>query len=431
MRHMAETRLLPPRSAFPWYLTGSSLWLAGMSLQGFLFSWLLVGVLELPAGEAGFARSLAEFPPLAVLFLGGLLGDRCNGRAYLALMHVLVALPPLSIAVLYDLGFMGYGWVVVYGVLMASLQALSDPARQAMINRVARLDIQRAVTLMIVVSSLVGLSGFYLGGRLDVLGLDVVLMLQAALFFCGTFAILRMPSLPRITGGARRPRLRDGLQAVRRAPLVRSVISLNFLSSLFNAGAYVVAMPYIVKEVYGGNAAVFATVMMTFSAGSIGSTVALLAFMPLVRPGRLFLLMQLTRMAVLLALFSHPTGWVFYTVMFAWGLNMGVTTTVVRTTVQELAAPAERSQILSVLLLSFMVTAPASSLLLGILIEHTTPLVALLPGVGISLVIFVVGVTRSGLWRFESTAHHAAAAPDDGGREPAPTTARRYDGAPI
>ena len=63
---------LPPRSAYPWFLTSSSLWLAGMSLQGFLFTWLLVGVLERPADEAGFARSLAELPPLAVLFLGGL-----------------------------------------------------------------------------------------------------------------------------------------------------------------------------------------------------------------------------------------------------------------------------------------------------------------------------------------------------------------------
>ena len=50
--------------------------MAGMSLQGFLFTWLLVGILERPADEAGFARSLAEFPPLVMLLLGGLLGDR-------------------------------------------------------------------------------------------------------------------------------------------------------------------------------------------------------------------------------------------------------------------------------------------------------------------------------------------------------------------
>ncbi len=420
--HHSPPPTLPPRSAYPWYLTSSSLWLAGMSLQGFLFTWLLVGVLERPADEAGLARSLAEFPPLAVLFLGGVLGDRCNGRGYLALMHTLVALPPLLIAAVYHAGLLGYWWVVLFGVLMASLQALSDPARQALINRVSRLDVQRAVTVMIVVSSLVGLSGFYLGGRLDVLGLALVLCLQSALFLTGTFAVLRMPTLPPVGDPGRRLRLHEGFQAVWRAPLVRAVISLNFLSSLFNAGAYVVAIPYIVREVYAGNAAFYATVMMVFSAGSIGSTLLLLAFMPLARPGRLFLLMQLTRMAILLVLFFEPSLWLFYAAMFAWGLNMGVTTTVVRTTVQELADPGRRSQILSVLLLSFMVSAPVSSLLLGELIQHTSPLTALLPGVAMSLVIFVAGVWKSGLWGFGSAAPEVVGVgEEDRGREPAPT----------
>lgn len=380
-----------------------------MSLQGFLFTWLLVGVLERPADEAGFARSLAEFPPLIVLFIGGLLGDRFNGRSYLATMHLLVALPPLLIAGIYGMGELGYWWVVVFGVLMASIQALSDPARQALINRVTRMDIQRAVTIMVITSSLVGLSGFYLGGRLDDLGLAPVLMLQSLLFLVGTVAVLRLPSLPRAVQPGARPGLSAGFRAVWRAPLVRNIISLNFLSSLFNAGAYIIAIPFIVKEVYEGGSAFFAGVMMVFSAGSIGSNVLLLAFMPLRRPGRLFLLMQLTRVAILLLLFMQPSLWLFYVLMFTWGLNMGVTTTLVRTTVQELADPARRAQVLSILLLSFMVTAPVSSMLLGLLIKYTSPLSALLPGVAISLVIFGMGLWKSGLWQFQSGAPHLRA----------------------
>ncbi|MFU8815812.1 MAG: MFS transporter [Pseudomonadales bacterium] len=397
---------LPPRSAYPWYLTSSSLWMAGMSLQGFMFTWLLVGILERPAQEVGFARSLAEFPPLVVLFLGGLLGDRFNGRSFLAWMHVLMALPPLLIAVVYGMDLLGYWWVVLFGVLMASIQALSDPARQSLLSRVARMDTQRAVTVMIISTSMVGLLGFYLGGRLDVLGLGTVLVLQSILFFVGLFAVLQLPSLPRAGDSGTRPRLSAGLTAVWQAPLVRNIIGLNFLSSLFNAGAYIVAIPYIVKEVYQGDAAFFALVMIVFTAGSIGSNLLLLAFMPIRRPGRVFLLMQLTRVVILLLLFMQPSLWLFYLAMFAWGVNMGVTTTLVRTTVQELADPARRSQILSILLVSFMVTAPVSSLLLGLLIQHTSPLAALLPGVAMSLIIFVIGMWKSGLWQF-----HAAVGP--------------------
>ncbi len=71
-----------------------------------------------------------------MLLLGGLLGDRFDGRRYLACMHVLVALPPLMIAAVFEAGALGYGWVLLFGVLMASLQALSDPARQSLISRV-------------------------------------------------------------------------------------------------------------------------------------------------------------------------------------------------------------------------------------------------------------------------------------------------------
>ena len=399
----------PPRGAYAWYLGGSSLWMAGMSLQGFMFTWMLVGILERPAGDVGFARSLAEFPPLIILFLGGLLGDRYNGRTFLACMHVLMAVPPLLLAVVSGLDLLDYWWVVAFGVLMSGIQALSDPARQSILNRVTQLDTQRAVTVMIICTSLVGLSGFYLGGRLDVLGLTTVLVLQSLAFLAGLGATLRLPSLPMTAAAGRGPpSLSAGLRAVWQAPLVRDLIGLNFLSSLFNAGAYIIVIPYIVTELYQGDAGFFATVMMVFTAGSIGSNVALLAFMPLARPGRLFLLMQPTRVVILLVLILQPPLWLFLAAMFAWGLNMGITSTLVRTTVQELAAPAYRSQILSILLVSFMVSAPVSSILLGMLVEWTGPLTGLLPGIAMSFVIFALGLYRSGLWTYRSLPPHTA-----------------------
>jgi len=372
-----------------------------MSLQGFLFTWLLVGILERPADEAGFARSLAEFPPLLVLLLGGVLGDRFNGRSYLGVMHVLMALPPLALVLVYSQGWLGYWWVVMFGVAMASIQALSDPARQAMLSRVARMDLQRAVTLMMVVTSLVGLGGVYLGGRLDALGLPVVLTGQAIFFLSGIAAVRQLPSLPSShLAGGRRINLAAGFKAVWQLKLIRNIIGLNFLSSLFNAGAYIIAIPYIAKQVYHGDAEFLATVIIVFTIGSIGSNLLLLMFMPLRHPGRLFLALQLTRVLILGIVWLQPVLWLFYLTMLAWGLNMGVTTTLVRTTVQELAPQTFRAQILSVLLLSFVVSSPISSLLLGLLISQTTPLAAMLPGMVISLLIFVIGVARSGLWRY-------------------------------
>ena len=391
----------PPRAAYSWFLASSSLWMAGMSLQGFLFAWLLVGILEMPAGKLGLARSLAEFPPLAALLLGGFLGDRRNARSYLTAMHLLVSLPPLLLAMIFNLGLLNYWWVVLFGVLMASIQSLSDPARQACLSRVARMHVQRAVTLMSAITSLVGLAGVYLGGQLDVLGLETVLVAQSLCFLAGLAAVGRLPPLPAVPK-ARESGLTAGLQALLRVALVRNIIGLNLLSSLFNAGAYMVGIPYIVKEIYLGGAEALAWAMMVFTAGGIGANLALLGVMPLARPGRLFLIVQLTRALILLLVWLHPPLWLFHAAMAAWGVNMGIASTLTRTTVQELAPPAQRAQVLSVLLLSFMVAAPVSAILLGQVIEGFGPLSVLPLGIAVSLLIFALGVRRSGLWEYRA-----------------------------
>jgi MFS family permease len=396
-----------PRSAFPWYLTSSSLWMGAMSLQGFLITWMLVGILDTPADQVGYGRALIEVPGLVILLLSGVLADRMDSRRLLITMHLAIAVPSIAIAFAVHAGLLSFWVVVGFGIAISALQAVSDPTRQSLLSRVTRTDIQRTVTLMTIVTSLAGLAGVWLGGQLDRVGLFVVLLLQALLFASGAEPVRRLPPMPATAIGSR-PDLLGGVKATWRNPLIRNIIVLNFLSSLFNAGAYIVAVPFIVKDVYGGDAALFAAIIMVFTAGSIGSNVILLRFMPLLRPGRLFLLMQPTRVIILGVLWFEPSLWLFYVAMIAWGLNMGVTTTLVRTTVQELADREHRGQILAVLLVSFMVSAPVSSMVLGKLIAGYDPLTALIPGIVMSLVIFVMGLTASDLWRYEAPTHPTA-----------------------
>ena len=105
---------LPARSAFPWYLASSSLWLAGMSAQGFLIPWMLVGILETPADRYSLARVLMEVPPMAVLIVGGIFADRTDSRILLMALSVVVAVPPLILV-----GFTGslaFWPVVAFGI---------------------------------------------------------------------------------------------------------------------------------------------------------------------------------------------------------------------------------------------------------------------------------------------------------------------------
>ena len=92
--------------------------------------------------------------------------------------------------------------------------------------------------------------------------------------------------------------------------------------------------------------------------------------MPLVRPGRLFLLMQLSRIVVLYLIYLHGDLWLLVLGTFGWGLNMGVTSNLARAIVQESAAPEFRGRVLSVFSVGMVGSAPIGAIVLGVLIEY-------------------------------------------------------------
>ena len=391
---------LPPKAEFPWYLAGSSAWLAAMTVQTYLVQWLLVFHLDVEAMEFGASRALMEVPPLAMLLLGGVFADRFDGRKLLIALALAACVPPLAVAA--GVGRLGYWPIIAFGIAMALLQTASDPARAAMMNRVTRLDIQRTVALTTFATTLVGIGAYQLAGQLDVLGLANVLFIQAGLFALAAAAAAKLSPQPlQSAAPALGGDLRAGLRALWRAPLVRDVIAINFVSALFNAGAYIVVMPLVVRDVYAGDGAFLANMFTVFTVGSTSATLLLFFLMPLRRPGRVFLLMQTTRIVILLGLWLEPPTWLFFALILAWGVNMGVTTTVVRTTVQELAPEAHRAKILAVMIASFMVASPVSALILGAVVAFSDAPAGLLPGVLVSLAILLVGLFGTGLWRFE------------------------------
>ena len=371
-----------------------------MTIQTYLVQWLLVFHLGVAAMEFGASRALMELPPLAMLLLGGVLADRFDGRRLLVLLAIVACAPPLVVAA--GIGRLSYWPIIAFGIVMALLQSASDPARAAMMNRVTRMDIQRTVALTTFATTLVGIGAYQMAGQLENLGLANVLFIQMGMFALAATATVRLSAQPLATASsAFRRDLLAGMKALWQLPLVRDVIAINFVSALFNAGAYVVVMPLVVRDVYAGDGAFLANMFTVFTVGSTSATLLLFFLMPLRRPGRVFLLMQITRIAILLGLWLQPPTWLFFALILGWGVNMGVTTTVVRTTVQELAPEAHRAKILAILIASFMVASPISALILGSVVAFSDALTGLLPGVAMSLAILFFGLFATGLWRFE------------------------------
>ena len=192
------------------------------------------------------------------------------------------------------------------------------------------------------------------------------------------------------------------MQATLRSKIIFNVLVINFVSSIFNAGSFITVFPFIVKRIYEGDAWTLSVLMAIFFAGAALSNALLLKFMPLVRPGRLFLVMQLSRIVVLLMIYVRGDFWLLVLGTFGWGLNMGITSNLARTIVQESAEPAYRGRILSVFSVGMVGSAPIGAVVLGWLIETFGTLNALWPAMILSAVLCAYGAWFTNVWRYQS-----------------------------
>ena len=245
--------------------------------------------------------------------------------------------------------------------------------------------------------------GFGLAGQLDRIGLEWVLGVQAlALLGAGLF-VSRIAAAPAATSGSPSAlrNIADGLRATWNDRTLSHLLTVNFVSSAFNFGAFVIVLPFIVQRVYAGDAATLGLLMALFYAGAMLSNLLLFRLGAFAAPGRVFLLMQLTRLLILGFMWTQPAWWLLVAAVFAWGLNMGVTSTLSRSIVQESAPEAFRGRMMSVQTLGIMGSGPLGALLLGWVIEAQGTLNALLPAVVASGFLFVYGALTP-LWHYRS-----------------------------
>jgi hypothetical protein len=96
--------------------------------------------------------------------------------------------------------------------------------------------------------------------------------------------------------------------------------------------------PFIIKRVYAGDAFLLSLMMIIFYGGAAASNFFMMRVMPLRHPGKVYLIMQLSRILILGVMWIQPPFWLMAVASIAWGLNMGVTMTLARAIVQESAS---------------------------------------------------------------------------------------------
>lgn len=391
-------------SEFKLYLGSTAFSGIAFAMQQLLLSWTLIGILEVPASQVGLIQAAAGIPGIFVMLLGGVRADDTDPRTLLIRVYLFAPVLPLFLITVVQLQQLSIQAVLLWALGMSFCVSYSSPAQQTILNRIASSSVQKAVSAATAVGFLVQIFGLGIAGTIDKFGLSPALAFQATCVGLGAFAVRRLHPQPPVIQKTESPfkNLADGFSEIYKQRDIMQTLIINFTSSIFNAGAFMTVFPFIVKEIYGGNAFLLSFLMVIFYAGATISNLLMIRVMPLVRPGRIFLIMQLSRMVILGLIWFEPVFWIFALACVGWGLNMGVTMTLARTIVQESAAAEFRARIMSVYSLGLLGSAPIGALILGSLIDSLGILNALIPAISISIGLFMYGIIFTNVYNYRS-----------------------------
>jgi len=399
-----EIKSIWSNQKFVAYLGSLTFSSAGFLMQQLIVSWILVGILVLPGDEVGIIQATIAIPGLFLMLWGGTLADKSDPRTLLIRVHFIAWIFPLLFLAWTQTFGLSIAAILFFGLTISTATSFITPAQQAILNSIAGQNLQKAVTASTAVTFLVQMLSLGFAGQMENIGLPIILSVQSACILIGACLLLRLdrtPPVPRKSESSF-SQLTSGFRATYKNRDISHLFLINFLSSVFNAGAFFTVVPFIVHRVYEGEAMQLATVLVIFFLGATATNLTLFKIMPITSPGKWYLVMQLSRVVILYLLWIEPEWWLFVIVMFAWGMNMGFTTTLSRTIVQESAEPEYRGRILSVYSLGLIGSAPIGALILGNIIEIFGTLNALLPAILVSIVLFCYGYLWTPIWHYES-----------------------------
>ncbi len=394
------------RSAFTAYLTGVASWFCGMGLQFVMIPTLVAVYLRASPQELALAQVAIFVPQLLLLLFTGRMADRVDARKMLVAVHAFAVLPPIMIFWLVWSDHLSYWNILVFAFSMGAISAFSAPTRDALLPRVSSKDIQHAVTAAMLTQFAAQLFGFTLAAMAAPLaGPWTLPAMHAFILAVGLIAALRLPSYPPLSeehGPEPGKRWIDGLITAYRSPLLFPALLINLAVGIFFFGPFMVSIPLIVRDLFGGGQFEISLINLCFWGGTILTTVTLMFRRPLEAWGR-WMVAGTSAGAASLFVMTQSTDFNL-TCLFAfiWGMCGGFNMTLSRTVVQVASPPRMRAQILALYNMCFIGLAPFGAFVVGMLspligLRETPALAALLmiiASIGIAIATPILTIRR-------------------------------------
>jgi len=383
---------------------GQMISLMGTWMQTIGQAWLVLQLTH-SAWLLGIVGALQFLPVMLLSLFGGVLADRLPKRTVLLFTQSFAMLQAAVLWTLVATGEVRLWHVLVLATLLGLTNAIDMPTRQAfVVEMVGREDLPNAIALNSSLFNLARIVGPGIGGLIIAWAGVAPLFLLNAISFIPVIIGLALIDLrglytrkEHIVGGkgASAPRqstmqsLREGLAYVVNTPSIFLIITVIGIVSLFGINFNVV-LPLFATNVLNVGAEGFGFISSAFGLGSLLS--ALWLAWSNRKPSIQYLLVSAIVFCVVTALFAVSHIYALSLVLIAMvGFAMIAFSATANTTVQTVAPDHLRGRVMSVYMLVFAGSIPFGNLLTGGLAHLYGVQVALLIGVGISLVAAVTG----------------------------------------
>jgi MFS family permease len=395
---------LPPFGAYLVLVAG---WFFGFGLQTTLFPGVITFTLGETPERLGIAQAALTAPMMMLLPFAGVLAERKDRRGIIFYFYIFAGLAAMTLGGLLMSDRLSYWIMVSFALLIGVAGGFVMPARDSAINPIVRIsartrhggiDLQRAVVMASAVQFGAQIAGMALGYIAAFTGPGALFLVQGGGLLIGGLSAAFLPRL-----GSKRNKssahpmhdLAEGVKAVVHSPvLMPMTLIMIAIGLLVVGGAFLVLIPLLIRETYGGGFQEIASLMVSFWVGAFLANVALAVFPQIEKPGRALILAQCITVLATGAFALPLPFWSLYLLVFVWGLGAGVAISLSRSVVQEQAPPDKLARVMSVYQLGLFGGMPAGAVLMGFMIGGLGPQwSALVPMIGLGVVLLVISLT--------------------------------------
>jgi MFS family permease len=344
------------RRPYPIFMSAAALYFASVGLQGVIFSALVVFELAADPIWVGTAQSALMVPSVFFVLIGGHVADLVDRRRLLIGLCVAAGILSLSLLGVVASGGLTLGVVIAYALAAGTVQAFIMPARDSMLSDMTDRDLTNAVAGLLLAQWGSQAAGALIGSSASFVGIEAVLLAHAALIFGGIPLLALLPTSRAIRHGAAEPVLKavmGGLHEVLRTPVLRIPFLLAFSVGIFAIGPYIVVMPVLVRNYYGGGVGELGLINTAFPIGTIAGSMLVLR-RGIQRKGSAQGLALSFSASCLLVIASGIPFYATLLCVVLWGTSGAIFMNAGRSIFQEKAPASHRGRVLSVYTLGFM-----------------------------------------------------------------------------